>query len=148
MAAHWWQFGGDAARHLLYAIEAMHNDGPFTRPDDYQKLNAVLRYSEGYANNGFNVSLMAYKADWNATDQIPLRAVQEGQLGRYDAIDNTDGGKAHRYSLSGAWRRTAEDSASKSTPTSSPTSWTCGPTSPTSWKIRCTATSLHSRTSA
>ncbi|SHN06702.1 Outer membrane receptor proteins, mostly Fe transport [Duganella sacchari] len=98
---------------LLYAIEALHNDGPFTRPDDYQKLNAVLRYSEGYANNGFNLSLMAYKADWNATDQIPLRAVQEGQLGRNDAIDNTDGGKAHRYSLSGAWRRTAEDSASR-----------------------------------
>jgi hypothetical protein len=98
---------------LLYAIEAMHNDGPFTRPDDYQKLNAVLRYSEGYANNGFNVALMAYKADWNSTDQIPLRAVQDGQIGRDDAIDNTDGGKAHRYSLSGAWRRTTDDSASK-----------------------------------
>jgi hypothetical protein len=98
---------------LLYAIEAMHNDGPFTRPDDYQKLNAVLRYSEGYANNGFNVSLMAYKADWNSTDQIPLRAVQDGQIGRNDAIDNSDGGKAHRYSLSGAWRRTEDDSASR-----------------------------------
>jgi outer membrane receptor for Fe3+-dicitrate len=98
---------------LLYAIEAMHNDGPFTRPDDYQKLNAVLRYSEGYANNGFNVALMAYKADWNSTDQIPLRAVQDGQIGHNDAIDNTDGGKAHRYSLSGAWRRTTDDSASK-----------------------------------
>ena len=98
---------------LLYAVEATHNDGPFTRPDDYQKLNAVLRYSEGYANNGFNVSLMAYKGDWNSTDQIPLRAVQDGQLGRYDAIDNTDAGKAHRYSLSGAWRRTADDSASR-----------------------------------
>ncbi len=98
---------------LLYAVEAMHNDGPFTRPDDYQKLNAVLRYSEGYANNGFNISLMAYKADWNSTDQIPLRAVQDGQIGRNDAIDNTDGGKAHRYSLSGAWRRTTDDSASR-----------------------------------
>ncbi|MTV36821.1 TonB-dependent receptor [Duganella radicis] len=98
---------------LLYAVEAMHNDGPFTRPDDYQKLNAVLRYSEGYANNGFNVSLMVYKADWNSTDQIPLRAVQDGQIGRNDTIDNTDGGKAHRYSLSGTWRRTAEDSASR-----------------------------------
>ncbi|MRW84038.1 TonB-dependent receptor plug domain-containing protein [Pseudoduganella sp. FT26W] len=98
---------------LLYAIEALHNDGPFTNPDEYKKLNAVLRYSEGYANNGFNVSLMAYKADWNSTDQIPLRAVQAGQIGRNDAIDDTDGGKAHRYSLSGAWRRTNDDSASK-----------------------------------
>jgi hypothetical protein len=98
---------------LLYALEALHNDGPFTNPDNYQKLNAVLRYSEGYANNGFNISLMAYQADWNSTDQIPLRAVQDGQIGRNDAIDTSDGGKAHRYSLSGAWRRTAEDSASK-----------------------------------
>jgi hypothetical protein len=56
---------------------------------------------------------MAYQADWNSTDQIPLRAVQDGQIGRNDAIDNTDGGKAHRYSLSGAWRRTTDDSASK-----------------------------------
>jgi hypothetical protein len=98
---------------LLYALEALHNDGPYENPDNYQKLNAVLRYSEGYANNGFNVSLMAYRADWNATDQIPLRAVADGQVGRYGAIDPTDGGKAHRYSLSGAWRRTTEDSATK-----------------------------------
>lgn len=98
---------------LLYALEALHNDGPYENPDNYQKLNAVLRYSEGYANNGFNVSLMAYRADWNATDQIPLRAVREGQIGRSGAIDLTDGGKAHRYSLSGAWRRTTQDSASK-----------------------------------
>jgi hypothetical protein len=98
---------------LLYALEVLHNDGPFTNPDNYQKLNGVLRYSEGYANNGFNLSLMAYHADWNATDQIPLRAVQDGQIGRNDAIDTTDGGKAHRYSLSGAWRRTDDDSASR-----------------------------------
>ena len=98
---------------LLYALEVLHNDGPYDNPDNYQKLNAVLRYSEGYANNGFNVSLMAYRADWNATDQIPLRAVRDGQIGRYGAVDPTDGGAAHRYSLSGAWRRTTQDSASK-----------------------------------
>jgi outer membrane cobalamin receptor len=104
---------GNRSGSLLYALEVLHNDGPFTNPDDYQKLNAVLRYSEGYANNGFNVSLMAYRADWNSTDQIPLRAVRDGQIGRNDAIDPTDGGKSHRYSLSGAWRRTDDDSASK-----------------------------------
>ncbi|NGZ86294.1 TonB-dependent receptor [Duganella aceris] len=104
----------DTARgSLLYALEALHNDGPFTNPDDYRKLNAVLRYSEGYANNGFHVSLMAYKADWNSTDQIPLRAVQDGRIGRNDAIDTTDGGKSHRYSLSGGWRRTQDDGSSK-----------------------------------
>lgn len=98
---------------LLYALEAQHNDGPFTQPDRYRKLNGVLRYSEGYANNGFNVTAMAYDASWNATDQIPLRAVQDGTLGRFDAINASDGGKAQRYSLSGAWRRTTDDMSSK-----------------------------------
>ncbi|OEZ88647.1 vitamin B12 transporter BtuB precursor [Janthinobacterium sp. HH104] len=98
---------------LLYALEAQRNDGPFTQPDRYRKLNGVLRYSEGYANNGFNVTAMAYDASWNATNQIPLRAVQDGTLGRFDAVDASDGGKAQRYSLSGAWRQTTDDMSSR-----------------------------------
>jgi hypothetical protein len=98
---------------LLYALEGMKNDGPWTRPDDYRKLNGVLRYSRGYANNGWSVAAMAYRGRWNATDQIPLRAVDSGALGRFDAIDDTDGGNARRYSLSGVWRRTGADAASK-----------------------------------
>ena len=92
--------------NLLYALEAEHNDGPFVHPDDYGKLNGVLRYSEGDAANGFNVTAMGYHAKWNSTDQIPKRAVDAGQLGRFDAIDPSDGGESHRYSVSGAWRRT------------------------------------------
>jgi len=98
---------------LLYALELVHNDGPFTHPDDYSKVNGVLRYSEGYANNGFSISAMAYRAKWNSTDQIPERAVDAGTLGRYDAVDPSDGGASRRLSLSGVWRRTATDSASK-----------------------------------
>jgi hypothetical protein len=56
---------------------------------------------------------MAYRGKWNSTDQIPQRAVDSGALGRSDAIDPTDGGNAHRYSLSGVWRRTGTDDSSK-----------------------------------
>jgi hypothetical protein len=98
---------------LTYALEALHNDGPFTRGDDYRKLNGVLRYSRGYANNGWSVTAMAYRGSWDSTDQIPQRAVDNGTLGRFDAIDNTDGGEARRYSLSGVWRQTSADTASK-----------------------------------
>jgi outer membrane cobalamin receptor len=99
--------------YLLYALEVLHNDGPFVHPDDYQKLNGVLRYSEGYANNGFSVTAMAYRGKWNATDQVPLRAVDGGSLGRFDAVDPTDGGNARRYSLSGVWRQSGTDASSK-----------------------------------
>jgi len=98
---------------LTYALELLHNDGPFTRPDDYQKLNGVLRYSRGYANNGWSVTAMAYHGRWNATDQIPERAVGDGRIGRFGLVDDTDGGEARRHSLSGVWRQTSADSASK-----------------------------------
>ena len=98
-----WQSG-----KLLYALEAQHNDGPFIHPDKFRKFNGVLRYSQGERLNGWNVTAMAYGAQWNSTDQIPLRAVQSGALGRFDAIDTTDGGRSRRLSLSGAWRASDE----------------------------------------
>jgi outer membrane receptor protein involved in Fe transport len=76
-------------------------------PDNYRKLNGVLRYREGTVGNGFHVTAMAYRGKWNASDQIPLRAVDSGLIGRFDAVDPTDGGNVHRYSLSGAWRRSS-----------------------------------------
>ncbi|AEG94759.1 TonB-dependent receptor [Ramlibacter tataouinensis] len=99
--------------HLLYALELFHNDGPWVVEDDYRKVNAVLRYSQGSSANGFNLTGMAYRGRWHATDQLPLREVQAGRLDRFDAIDQTDGGRAERYSLSGGWQRTTAAGATK-----------------------------------
>ena len=101
---------------LLYALELFHNNGPFVHPDNYRKFNGVLRYSEGGEANGFNITAMAYSAQWNSTDQIPQRALAAGSsllANRFDTIDPTDGGRAHRNSLSGSWQRSSEDSATK-----------------------------------
>lgn len=95
--------------NLLYVLELFHNDGPFTVADDYRKFNSVLKYSEGSSANGFNVTAMAYRGKWHASDQIPQRAITLGLISRFDAIDQTDGGNAHRYSLSTAWRRSTAD---------------------------------------
>ena len=99
---------------LLYAIESFHNDGPFLRGDDYTKLNGVLRYSQGNSANGFQVSAMAYHATWNATDQIPQRGLASGVVpDRFATIDPTDGGKSHRYSLSGEWVKSNDRGSSR-----------------------------------
>jgi hypothetical protein len=94
------------AGNLLYAIELQTKDGSWTTPEDYRKFNSVLRYSQGDAQNGFNVTAMAYRGIWNATDQIPQRAVDSGQISRLDTLDASDGGDVYRYSLSTAWQRT------------------------------------------
>ena len=76
-------------------------------PDDYRKLNGVLRYSRGNQQGGLSLTALAYSGRWRSTDQIPERAVESGQLDRFGAIDTTDRGETHRYSLSGEWRRSS-----------------------------------------
>ncbi len=98
--------------NLLYALEVFHNDGPWARPDDYGKFSGMLRYSQGTAQNGFNLTAMAYQGTWNATNQIPKRAVDAGLINRFDTLDPSDGGDSSRYSLSGGWNRTGESSTS------------------------------------
>ena len=85
--------------HVLTALELSTNDGPWERPDDMRKVNTVVRYSQGDLQNGFSVTGMGYSADWNATDQIPLRAVESGRLARFGAVDDTDAGRTSRVSL-------------------------------------------------
>ena len=94
------------AGRVVYGFEYDYADGPWVNPEHLHKLNGVLRYAQGTAANGFNVTAMGYSAGWNSTDQIPLRAVQSGQIGPYSAIDPSDGGYTNRYSLSGEWRQT------------------------------------------
>ena len=51
-----------------------------------------------------------HRATDNFSDQIPLRAVESRQIGRFGYIDPTDGGDAYRYSVSGSWQRLGERS--------------------------------------
>ena len=43
---------------------------------------------------------MAYSNKWNATDQVPQRAIIAGDIGLYGEEDPTDGGNSDRFSLS------------------------------------------------
>ncbi|HTQ00260.1 MAG TPA: TonB-dependent receptor [Casimicrobiaceae bacterium] len=85
---------------LTYGLEALHNNGPWENPDNYRKYNAVLRYVMPAGEGTVALTAMAYQGMWNSTDQIPMRAVDEGLIGRYGAIDPSDGGESQRYSFS------------------------------------------------
>ena len=101
---------------LLAAVEAAHNDGPWTNPEHFKRFNGLLRYSLNEGGVKQSLTLMAYTAKWDSTDQVPQRAVDSGQIGRFDAIDPSDHGQTRRASLSwnalkvvddGEWRANA-----------------------------------------
>ena len=94
---------------LLYGLEVARNNGPWDVPERVRKVSGVLRYSQGTPDDGFSVTAMAYKNRWNATDQVPLRAVESGQIGRFGSLAPSDGGDTSRASLSYAMRRRTEN---------------------------------------
>ena len=99
--------------NLLYAGETVHNNGPWTNGNQYWKFNGVLKLSEELGDHGWSITGMAMKSDWNSTDQIARRAVNNGSIDRFDALDPTDGGDSQRYSLTGEWHRQDADSETK-----------------------------------
>lgn len=99
--------------NLLYALEWNGNDGPWTNPEDYKRINGVLRYSQGSEANGWSLSALSYRSRWNSTDQVPQRAIDQGLISRFGSIDSTDGGSTARSIATGHWARSGEDSASR-----------------------------------
>ncbi|HMD68991.1 MAG TPA: TonB-dependent receptor [Chitinivibrionales bacterium] len=89
---------------LLLGLEAMHQDGPFVVPQDYNKYNGMVRWSRQLGEGTFDVEAMYYSGEWNATNHIPQRAVTEGHISIWGTEDSSDGGTSHRYGLSTSWK--------------------------------------------
>ncbi len=101
---------------LLAAGEVGTYNGPWVNPDDMQKINSLLRYTQGTAQDGFSITGMAYSNRWNSTDQVPQRAITSGQIGLYGEENPSDGGNTNRFALSariagtddaGSWKANA-----------------------------------------
>ena len=101
-----------AQGNLLYALELFHNDGPWAVPENYRKVNGVLRYSQGSRDDGLAITAMGYRGQWTSTDQLAQRAIDSGRVRRYGSLDDSTGGETYRYSLSGEWARRDVDSQS------------------------------------
>jgi hypothetical protein len=99
---------GTAQSATTLGFEATHDDGPWTLPENLRRFSAFARHTWAAPHDReFSLTALAYRARWNSTDQVPLRALAAGRIGRYGNIDPTDGGDTERASLSFAW--TARD---------------------------------------
>lgn len=74
-------------------------DGPWERDENFQRWNAFARYFQGDEENSMSITVMGYGGEWDSSDQIPLRAVQNGSLGLFGNLDDSNGGESQRHSL-------------------------------------------------
>ena len=79
-----------------------------------QPLQRLLRYHWDHGRDSFNLTASAYSAPfWHSTDQVAQRAIDEGLIDRFGAIDPTDGGATGRAALAFDWLRNEGDSVTK-----------------------------------
>ncbi|WP_233507519.1 TonB-dependent receptor [Adhaeribacter pallidiroseus] len=93
---------GPAARqnhqNAYVAAEYLFSNGYFDLPQNLDRLNIFGRY-QGIINDKtiINASLSAFRSNWGASGQIPERAVSQGLISRFGAIDSSEGGNTARY---------------------------------------------------
>ncbi len=79
------------------ASEYILNDGPFESPQNFNRLNIMGKYTNRLPNQDkFSLLFSHFNSRWDASGQIPERAVKDGTIGRFGAIDDTEGGTTGR----------------------------------------------------
>ena len=101
--------------NLLAAFEWERDNGPWVSPNNKDKFNGVVRYSQGDQRNGVSLTYLGFSNHWHSTDQIPQRAIDSGQISRFGFIEETDGGETYRHAGVFDWQRSGVDASTRLT---------------------------------
>lgn len=99
----------DTQRHLLmlspttgrvrtlFAAEGYYTNGPFQNDNRYFRTNVLGKVTVNPTGRSeLSLTGTYHRANWNASGEIPLRAVTDGSLDRFGAVDPSEGGRTTR----------------------------------------------------
>jgi outer membrane receptor protein involved in Fe transport len=94
----------DSAQATL-AAEIGRSEGPFDNPEDWDKYKLFNQVTvAGDGDQRVSIGEMSYASNWHGSGQIPDRAVQQGLISRFGAIDSNEGGNTSRHQLFAQYR--------------------------------------------
>lgn len=80
----------------VLAAEVYATDGPFDNPEDLTRFNGFAKGTTELGPARLSVGGLAYGSGWHASGQIPLRAVDAGDLSYWGSVDPSEGGQSTR----------------------------------------------------
>lgn len=81
------------------AAEYVYNRGYFDASQNFNRTNIMGKYTNRLTEDKLlSVTLSAFRSNWEASGQIPERAVEQGLIGRFGEIDK-EFGKTSRYNM-------------------------------------------------
>ncbi len=80
------------------AAEFNYSDGATINKQNFNRINLFGKYNIAIsAKTRFTVSASAFKSKWDASGQVPSRAVTNRTIDRFGSIDPSEGGHTARY---------------------------------------------------
>lgn len=83
------------------ASELLYSDGPFKSPQHFNRFNLYGKLNT-QLDRQHKLTLIAstFNSNWDASGQVPDRAIKSGLIDRFGAIDDTEGGYTSRTNAS------------------------------------------------
>jgi outer membrane cobalamin receptor len=87
-------------RNAYIAVDYSSTDGYFESPQGFNRINVMGKYHERINDNSIlTVSTSTFRSRWDASGQVPQRAIDQGLITRFGAIDDKEGGSTSRSNL-------------------------------------------------
>ncbi len=104
--------GSDDRRSAYFAAQFYNTDGPVEREQNFQRSNLFGKFYT-YLNetNKLAFSISSFSSAWDASGQIPQRAVDDGLITRFGTIDDLEGGQTGRQNLNLTYTATGENNS-------------------------------------
>lgn len=105
---------GEAAKakgqSAYLASEYMYTKGYFDNQQDFNRINLFGKWHGALSkHHSLSFSASAFGSKWDASGQIPDRAVESGLIGFFGAIDPNEGGKTSRINANGVLTSTLKN---------------------------------------
>lgn len=103
------------AQNLYIASEFYLSNGYFESPQNFSRLNLMAKYAGRTADNSLlEISASTFSSKWDASGQIPTRAVESGLINRFGSIDDTEGGETSRTNFNVKYLKALDDNSTLS----------------------------------
>lgn len=91
------QTGRAKNQSAFIASEYSYSNSYFDNPQNFNRLNVLAKY-HGHLGPNTNLTLTGstFYSKWNASGQIPDRAVESGQISFFGSVDPNEGGQTSR----------------------------------------------------
>jgi outer membrane receptor protein involved in Fe transport len=94
---------------LYVASSFLQDEGFFESPQHFKRFNIFSKYTHWGTDSRFNIIVSHFNSSWNASGQIPERAVDNGTIGWFGSLDASEGGSTSRTNVQFLYNRTFDN---------------------------------------